>query len=144
MLKQLRKIFIIIGFTCFLTLNQYAIGIDKNLNALKKVTPEQMNLIQKDVKVNDLDIEPMNTQKVKKNVVPDTKKEGKKVLALFLKTMLGVALSAIILYFILLYVKKFHNSAFANHEDEELQDTYNLSAPNNRNEALRSFLFRSK
>lgn len=97
------------------------------------------------VKVNDLDIEPMNTRSVKKSVVPNTKKESKKVFHLFLKTMSAVGLSALFLYFILLLAKKFRilNIIPKNEEFDEYE-YYDLGTPNNKQEALKSFLNKTK
>ena len=95
MLKLLHKTLYISAIFCLLTLNP-AVVADMNTNALEKTTAEQMNFVQQDVKVNDLDIEPINTQEVKKNVIPDTQKEGRKVIAYFLRAMLGVVFCSII------------------------------------------------
>ena len=103
----------------------------------------KMELIQHDVKVNDLDIEPLNGNEVKKNVVPDAKQEGKKVIGLFLKTMMAVAFCAIILYVILVFVKKFYGSAFVNQEYDDFE-AIDLSAPQTKQDALKSFLNRTK
>ena len=95
MLKNLHKIFYIFCLISFLGITQPS-NADVNTNALKNITAEQMNFVQQDVKVNDLDIEPLNTQNVKKDVVPDTHKEGKKVFSYFLRTMLLVAFCSIV------------------------------------------------
>lgn len=105
-------------------------------------TNGQYNLVQNDVKVNDLDVEPINTKEVK-NVVPDSKKEGRKVINLFLRVMGAVLLSAVILYFILLFVKKYYGSAFAVEETDEFE-SLNLTPPENKEDALKSFLNRTK
>ena len=103
----------------------------------------KMELIQHDVKVNELYIEPLNANEVKKNVVPDAKQEGKKVIGLFLKTMMAVAFCAIILYVILVFVKKFYGSAFVNQEYDDFE-AIDLSAPQTKQDALKSFLNRTK
>ena len=127
---------------CFLALNPIAIA-DNNLEALENITPEQMKLIQKDVKVNDLDIEPINTNQVK-NVVPDTKKESKKVFAYFLRTMLAVAFSSIVIYLVLIFVRKYYGSAFMNADEEEYFEAFDLNTPNSKQDALKTFLNRTK
>ena len=103
-----------------------------------------MRLIHQDVKVNDLDIEPIDTNALKDTVVPNTKSEGKKVIGYFLRAMLGVALCAILLYFILLFVKKYYGSAFVNTEEEEYFESFDLTTPSSKQEALRTFLNRTK
>ncbi len=95
------------------------------------------------VKINDEEIEPINTAPVKKEVVPDSKKEGKKVIHLFLKVMGAVLLSGVLLFLILSFIKKYYSSAFAA-EDYEDYESLNLNSPNNKEEALKSFLNRTK
>lgn len=141
--KRLHKNFFVISLFCLLALTP-CVSAKGEYIALESVTPEQMNLIQQDIRVNDLDIEPINTQEVKKTVVPDTKKEGQKVFAYFLRAMLGVVLCAIILYFILIFVKKFYGSAFVNPEEEEYFEAFDLSTPKTKQDALKSFLNRTK
>ena len=142
MLKRLHKIAFIICTICFLGLSSWA-HTDVNTAALKNITAEQMNFVSQDVKVDDLDIEPINTQALKKDIVPDTHKEGKKVLKYFLRAMLGVAFCSIILYLILVFVKKYYGSAFVNHE-EEYFEAFDLSTPDNKQDALKTFLNRTK
>ena len=143
MLKNLRKILYTTAFIYFLALCP-TVNAQNDLIALESITPEQMKLIQKDIKVNDLDIEPINTQGVKKNVVPDTKKEGKKVFAYFLRAMLAVAFSAIILYHVLIFVRKYYGSAFMNLNEEEDYEALDLTTPDTKQDALKTFLNRSK
>lgn len=103
----------------------------------------QMELIQNEINVKDLDIDPLNTKNIKNSVVPDTKKEGKKVMLLFLKTMLAVAFATVILYVILLFVKRFYRSAFVAQDQDEYENL-DMSSPNSKQEALKSFLNRAK
>ena len=142
MLKQLRK-FLLIA-VCILMMSSSNAYAQNNLNVTSNATNEQMRLIHRDVKVNDLDIEPIDTQAVKETVVPDTKNEGKKVMGYFLRAMLGVALCAIFLYFILLFVRKYYGSAFVNQEEEEYFESFDLTTPTSKQEALRTFLNRTK
>lgn len=104
---------------------------------------EQMELIQNEVNVKDLDIDPLNTKEVKQGVVPDTKKESKKIMMLFLKTMMAVAFCTVIIYVILVFVKKFYGSAFVNREVDEYENL-DLATPNSKDEALKGFLDRIK
>ena len=103
-----------------------------------------MELIQNNVQINDLDIEPINVNEVKKTVVPDTKEEGKKVINLFLRAMAGVVICAVILYFVLLFVKKYYGSAFVNTDYDEDFESLDLATPNNKQDALKSFLNRTR
>ena len=141
MLKRLHKILLtIILFNClfFVPFAAQCEPLSDNAN-----NSSQMNLVVNEVSVKDLDIDPINTEKVKKSVVPDTKKEGKKVIGLFLKTMIAVLFSAVIVYLILLFVKKFYGTAFYKNEYEEFEGL-DLSTPTNKTDALKSFLNRTK
>ena len=136
MLKQLSKITLAIFTVCFFMFPTLAM-------AQNQYEPS-VGVIHSDIKVNDLDIEPINTQEVKKSVVPDAKKEGKKVLSLFLKTTSWVMFAIVIIYLILIFIKKYHGSAFVNPDDEEYFEAFDLSTPDNRQDALKSFLNRTK
>ncbi len=105
---------------------------------------ENMNLVQNDVRVDDLDIEPISTKEVKKSVVPDTKKEGKKVVSLFLKSMIMVLVCALLLYFLLMFVRKNWNDAFKEEKFEEEFEVLDLAIPRTKIEALKSFLNRTR
>ena len=111
--------------------------------AVESATSSQMDLVTNEVSVKDLDIDPLNTEKVRKSVVPDAKQEGKKVIRLFLKTMMAVAFCAVILYVILIFVKKYYGSAFVSNDYEELE-VLDLGTPTNKVEALKSFLNKTK
>ena len=143
MLKQLHKILFITCFALLFAFNFDAASAQNSSNVLSNATHEQMRLIRNDMKVNDLDIEPINTQEVK-NVIPDTKKESKKVMGYFLRAMLAVILSGIILYLILVFVKKYYGSAFVNTEEEEYFESFDLTTPNSKQEALKTFLNKTK
>lgn len=141
MLKHLRKTLLIQTIICLFLATPISLAAPNLPN--NTATKEQMELIHKDIKVNDLDIEPINTSAVKKNVVPDTKQEGKKIIGLFIKSMILVAFCAIILYVILIFVKKYYGSAFVSNEYEEIE-SLDLTTPNTKQEALKSFLNRTK
>ena len=102
-----------------------------------------MELIENDIKVNDSDIAPIDTENVKKTVVTDSHKESKKVIGLFLKTMVAVAFCSILLYFILVFVKKYYSGSFISQEAEELENL-DLATPSTKQDAIRSFLNRTK
>ncbi len=82
---------------------------------------QEITLDKTESHVKDIDIEPINTDKVKKSVVPDTRQEGKKLIGLFIKTMLLVAFCAVVLYVILFFIKRYYGSAFVP-SDEEYED----------------------
>lgn len=95
------------------------------------------------VRVKDLDIEPINTNALKKSVVPDPKQEGKKVIGLFIKTMLAVAFCIILIYVILYYAKKYYGDFFASKEYDKEVESLDLSTPETREEAFKSFMNRT-
>ena len=137
MLKQLRKTFVLI-YVVFALMCPLALA---DTTTLPNTAPNNTGVIQNDVRVNDLDIEPINVQNVTEDVIPDSHKQSKKVMAFFLKTMMGVAISAVLLYIVLLFIKKFYQSALVDEEDE--YESLDLSTPNNKQDALKSFLNRS-
>lgn len=140
MSKKIRKFFL-----CTILCLNMAFISQPTVFAEQKDVPtlqEQMELIQNDIKVDDLDIEPINTQDLKNNVVPNAKQEGQKVLFLFLKTMFAVALSGAIIYVALLFVRKYRSSAFAEIEYDEFA-MLNLATPANKQDAFMSFLNRT-
>ena len=94
--------------------------------------------------VADLDIDPINTDKVKKSVVPDTKREIKKVIGLFMKTMVSVAFCIVLVFVILIFVRKYYGSAFAQSADDDEYDNLELTTPDDKTSALKSFLNRTK
>ena len=139
MLKQVHRAF----FTILMILALATPCVLADNIEVKSENPAQTNLIQNDVRVNDLDIDPLNTKKVKKEVTVDTKSEGKKVFMYFFKVMSGVIICAILLYLILVFVKKFYGSAFNTIEEDEYEEL-SLSTPQDKEEALKMFLNRTK
>ena len=139
----LNKLLVIWTMLCFLAFPSIALS-EETIPVARDISQgENMELIQNDITVEDAEIEPINTKKVKDTVVPDPSKEGKKVIGLFIKTMMAVAFCAIVIYLILIFVKKFFASAFINHDFEELENL-DLATPNNKQDAIRSFLNRTK
>jgi len=143
MLNQLRKTVFFVLTLCFLAISTPVVLAVNEPLTVDTTTSSQMDLVRNDINVKDLDIDPINTEKVKKSVVPDSRKEGKKVIGLFLKTMAAVAFCAVILYVILIFVKKFYGSAFVPSEYDEFE-TLDLSTPATKTDALKSFLNRTK
>lgn len=137
------KIINIIFIVCLAIFSIPAIAEDAVDIPSETIDSSEMELVQNEVKVQDRDIKPINTTQVEKNVVPDPRREGKKVLWLFFKTMLAVGFCSILLYIILLFTKKFYSSAFVNHDVEELENL-DLSTPTTKQDALHSFLHRSR
>jgi len=142
-LKQVYNFFIAAVLICFLSINPIAFAVEDTDSVTKEISQNNdIELIHNDIHVEDSNISPMSTGTIKESVVPDPSKEGKKVFGLFLKTMVAVGFSVILLYFILLFVKRYYSNVF-NNESEELEDL-DLSTPNNKNDALKSFLNRTR
>ncbi len=139
--KKISKIFLIFILCLnFILISQPKVFGRKPTNTSLQ---EQMELIQNDIKVDDLDIEPINTEDLKKKVVPDTRKEGQKVLILFFKTMFMVVMAGAIIYVVLLFIRKYRSSAFAENEYIDEYAPLNLATPTNKQEAFVSFLNRT-
>ena len=143
MLKQLHKIFLYAILICSLSFPSVVYAVNEPYSADKNGQKEGIELIQNDVQVEDSEIEPINTESVKKSVVPDTSKEGKKIIGLFLKSMVALAFCILTIYLILLFIKRYYYSSSVLSESEEFE-SLDLSTPNNKNDALKSFLNRTK
>lgn len=144
--KVLNKFLIAGCLFSFLLCPCFAIGEKDTIPVAREIVNsngQTMELIQNEVNVKDLDIDPLDTKDVKNSVVPDAKKESKKVAMLFIKTMLGVMFSAIVLYIILLFVNKFYKSAFIENSTDEYENL-DLATPQTKQDALKSFLNRVK
>ena len=146
MQKQAKKHIVFVAISLFLMSPvSFALNNEANIPVVQDTSVNsRLDVAHKRVQVKHLDVEPMNTEKVKKTVVPDAKQEGKKVIGLFLKVMSGVMICSIFLYFVLLLVKKYYGSAFMAQEYEEEFEIYNLTSPSNKVDALKSFLNRTK
>ena len=145
MSKKMHKILLTITVSTMLMLNSFCIA-EINApddNTIYNPNANSMELIQNDVKVKDIDIDPLDTQKVKKEVVPDTKQESKKLIGLFLKAMVGVAFCSVVIYALLLLMNKKYGTTLSA-KDIENFDVPELKTPNNKIDAFRSFLDRSK
>lgn len=145
MLKRLCKVILLI-----IVLINFSIAIEpayakpSGIPVLTEETTQDLTF-DDNVKVKDLDIDPLNTDSIKKSVVPDTKKEGKKLIGLFVKVMLLVALSSLIVFIVLFFVKRFYGSTFVPSDEEyENAEMLELITPSTKSDALRSFLNRTK
>jgi len=142
-LKQAHNFLISTILFCFLTIP--CVNAQTTIPVAREIMDNnKMELIQNEVKIQDNEIEPINTQKVKETIVPDPQKEGKKIIGLFIKTMTIVVLCSVMLYLVLLFVRKFFSSDFIENNDLEDIETLDLSTPVNKQDALRSFLSRTK
>ena len=126
---------------CFLNIFPSALAQNETTSLQNNVPGEETELNQNSLR--DINTEPMNTESIKKSVIPDPAKEGKKVIGLFLKTMAGVGFSILLLYLFLILLKKYYPHSFSVSDCEEYENL-DLSIPNNKNDALKSFLNRTK
>ena len=146
MLKQLHKLFLIAIIGCFLYTPQVVFAESGVPSEVQGVSQNNGSLaIQHDILTEDAHTGPLDTGTIKESVVPDPSKEGKKVVGLFLKTMIAVIFCSAILFVVLFFLKKNYAELFIKpkEESEEL-DNLDLSTPNSRNDALKSFLNRTK
>ena len=107
---------------------------------------EEMGLgEQRPIVIDDVQSSPNDNVALTKRVVPDTKSELTKMVKMFLKVMLAVAISSVVIFVVLLFVRRFY-SPMDTMEDLNKEDTKNISldTPQNKNEALKTFLDKTK
>ena len=141
MQKLLHKLIVVICIICFSVISPVAYSAP-GIPVVQESA--DINLTEDSINVKDIDIDPINTEKVKKNVVPDTKNEFKKLIGLFIKAMIMVVFSAVVIYIVVLFVRKYFGSEFAPPADEEEYDNLELTTPEDKISALKSFLNRTK
>jgi len=139
--KLLHKLIVVICIICFSVISPVAYSA---LGIPVVQESADINLTEDSINVKDIDIDPINTEQVKKNVVPDTKNEFKKLIGLFIKAMIMVVFSAVVIYIVVLFVRKYFGSEFAPQADEEEYDNLELTTPEDKISALKSFLNRTK
>lgn len=107
---------------------------------------EEMGLgEQKQIVIDDVQSSPNDNTALTKKVVPDTKSELTKMVKMFLKVMLAVAISSVVIFVVLLFVRRFYSPVVTmgdlNKEDD---NKISLDTPQNKNEALKTFLDKTK
>ena len=107
---------------------------------------EEMGLgEQKQIVIDDVQSSPNDNTALTKKVVPDTKSELTKMVKMFLKVMLAVAISSVVIFVVLLFVRRFYSPVVTmgdlNKEDDK---KISLDTPQNKNEALKTFLDKTK
>ena len=138
--KQLHSFILSVIIICFLSV-PIAFGEEQTNSLQDSVPKEDVEYVQNNIR--DTNLEPMNTESIKKSVIPDPAKEGKKVIGLFIKMMMAVAFSALLIYALLLLVKKYYPVSFSAPENDDYENL-DLSTPGSKNDALKSFLNRTK
>ena len=149
MLNKFGKLFILtaIFFSfAFLTGSEQVFAQkSEGIQVMTEETAQNLTVNSNSSRVKDIDIDPINTDQVKKNVIPNTKQEGKKFINLFCKTMFLVLFCGCIIYLILFFVKRFYGSKFVPMDEEyENVEMLDLLTPETKNAALKSFLNRTK
>ena len=107
---------------------------------------EEMGLgEQKTIVIDDIKTTPNDNKILTKKVVPDTKSELTKMIKMFLKVMMAVALSSVVIFVLLLFVRRFYAKGVTL-EDLSSNDERRISleTPQNQSEALKTFLNKTK
>ena len=107
---------------------------------------EEMGLgEQKQIVIDDIKSSPNDNVALTKKVVPDTKSELTKMVKMFLKVMLAVAISTVIIFVVLLFVRHFYSPIVTLEDLNQDSETKNtLDTPQNKNDALKTFLDKTK
>ncbi len=107
---------------------------------------EEMGLgEQRQIVIDDVQSSPNDNTALTKKVVPDTRSELTKMVKMFLKVMLAVAISSVVIFVVLLFVRRFYAPMVTLEDlnaDEDNKIT--LDTPQNKNEALKTFLNKTK
>ncbi len=94
------------------------------------------------LKIEDKDFDPNANEELTKEVIPDTTNELIKLISMFAKVMLGVIVASFIIYFLLIFTRKFFHPPLPKLSEEDF-DVRDLNSPKNTDEALKSFLDRT-
>ena len=107
---------------------------------------EEMGLgEQKQIVIDDVQSSPNDNTALTKKVVPDTKSELTKMVKMFLKVMLAVAISSVVIFVVLLFVRRFYSPVVTMGDlNKDNDNKISLDTPQNKNEALKTFLDKTK
>lgn len=114
-------------------------------NNIDKLNEEMGLGEQRQIVIDDVQSSPNDNKALTKKVVPDTRSELTKMVKMFLKVMLAVAISSVVIFLVLLFVRRFYAPMVTLEDlnvDEEKKIT--LDTPQNKNEALKTFLDKTK
>ena len=112
---------------------------------IDKLTAELRLRHQRQIVIDDVQSSPNDNKALTKKVVPDTRSELTKMVKMFLKVMLAVAISSVVIFVVLLFVRRFYAPMVTLEDlnaDEDKKIT--LDTPQNKNEALKTFLDKTK
>ncbi len=100
---------------------------------------------QRQIIIDDVQSSPNDNKDLTKKVVPNTRSELTKMVKMFLKVMLAVAISSVIIFAVLLFVRRFYSPAVTFEDlNSDEQKRITLDTPQNKNEALKTFLDKTK
>ncbi len=100
---------------------------------------------QRQIVIDDVQSSPNDNKTLTKKVVPDTRSELTKMVKMFLKVMLAVAISSVVIFVVLLFIRRFYAPAITLEDlDEDNEKKITLDTPQNKNEALKTFLDKTK
>jgi len=88
------------------------------------------------------EIKPYDEKNLPKEVPPEPKSEFQKLVGMFLKVMFAVVLCAFVIFFLLLFVRRFYGDKIISAAQDGLQD--NLKSSQTDSEALKTFLNKTK
>lgn len=120
-------------------------SVDVQENNVEDIN-DQMGLgEQRQIVIDDVQSSPNDNTALTKKVVPDTRLELTKMVKMFLKVMLAVAISSVVIFVVLLFVRRFY-APMVTLEDLNADDDkkITLDTPQNKNEALKTFLDKTK
>lgn len=109
----------------------------------EELTQEQKQLGEATpLRVEDKDFDPNANEELTKDVVPNMGAELLKLVSMFARVMLAVLAASVIIYFLLLFVRKYFHPPLPDVSEEDF-DIRDLNSPKNTDEALKSFLDRT-
>ena len=119
--------------------------VDEEENNVDKLNEEMGLGEQRQIVIDDVQSSPNDNVALTKKVVPDTRSELTKMVKMFLKVMLAVAISSVVIFVVLLFVRHFY-APMVTLEDLNADDDkkITLDTPQNKNEALKTFLDKTK
>ncbi len=120
-------------------------SVDVQENSVEDINDEMGLGEQRQIVIDDVQSSPNDNTALTKKVVPDTRSELTKMVKMFLKVMLAVAISSVVIFVVLLFVRRFY-APMVTLEDLNADDDkkITLDTPQNKNEALKTFLDKTK
>ncbi len=138
------KIFIITLFSCFILFTQYQVLAQVDVTSAQKTNAEvtHQSPIVTPKTADITNNTPKTVYNVQNSVKQNTSNELFVVMKKFVKVMIGVVISSIVIYLLLLFVGKFYAPTPTPKNIKALED--NLKSTSNENEALKVFFNKTK